>query len=252
MLRFTTSAGADNTEAEIRAQVASAKLTINGQDVVNASLANIFNAYEIVGQANVQNPTGISGAVELVIGNKLFTDPAVRELFGIGTANVSSITVTVTAGTLTTVANCQVYTARIPVNQNMGAHVRLIDYPVPFNSTGQSTYDNLPRDPSFSYLFVNATNGAGVISSGECKVNSVQILEPSPPSVNNLFCGNDRMSQITGNFLYHFGNGSVDTRLPMTGVNDLRFITSFSTAPGASGYILSSCFIKDFPDLSAA
>jgi hypothetical protein len=134
----------------------------------------------------------------------------------------------------------------------MGAHVRLIDYPVAFNSTGQSTYDNLPRDPSFSYLFVNASNGAsGVISAGECKVNSVQIIEPVPPSVNNLKCGNNRMAQLTGNFLYAFANGSVDTRLQMTGVNDFRVITTFTTAPGAAGYVLTSCFIKDFPNLNA-
>ncbi|MBF9664256.1 hypothetical protein IAI33_11475, partial [Streptococcus pseudopneumoniae] len=52
-----------------------------------------------------------------------------------------------------------------------------------------------------------------------------------------------------GQFLYGFANGSVATRLPMTGVNDFRMITSFSTAPGAAGYLLTACFIKDFPKL---
>ena len=245
-LRFTTGAGAANTEAEIRAQVGNVRLTINGRDVINCSAAQLFDLYESMG-LNVTLATGSAGCVELNIGRLVFTDPAVRDLFGFGTADVTSIQVQVTALTLTTVANVQAYTARQAINENLGTYCKFIAYPQSFNSTGDHTVDTLPRDNNSDYLAVLASTGAGTITFGECRVNNATAIERTPTDVNAVFCSNDRVAQPSGYYLYHFADGSLDGRLPMLGVSDLRFITTFSVAPGASSYTMLPLTVINFP-----
>ena len=246
-LRFTTGAGADNTEAEIRAQVGNIRLTINGRDIVNCTAARLYDLYEVMGP-NATVPAGTNGVLELNIGRLVFTDPQVRDLFGFGTADVTSIQVQVTAGTLTTVASVQAFTARQAINENLGTYCRFIDYPQSFNSTGDHTVDTLPREINSDYLAVMASTGAsGTITFGECRVNNATVIERTPLNVNAVFLSNDRLAQPSGYYVYHFADGSLFGRLPMQGVTDLRFITTFSVAPGAASYVMSALTVINFP-----
>lgn len=241
ILRFSTSAGADVTEAAIRSEIGNIRLTINGKDVVNASAIKLLDLYEALGQ-NVNDNLGIASVVELNIGRLVYTDPNLREIFGFGTADVQSIQVSVTAATLTTIANVQAFTSRTPVNENLGTYCKFINYVIGFNTTGDHTVDTLPRDADSTYLAVMADPGAsGTITHGEVRVNSYTIKERCPTSVNKLLVSNDRMATpvALGYYVYSFCDGALDTRLPMVDVRDLRFIQTFSVAPGAAGYNMS-------------
>lgn len=249
ILRFATAGGADVTEAAIRSEIGNIRLTINGKDIVNATTIKLLDLYEMLGQ-NVNDAAGIASVLELNIGRLVYTDPTLREIFGLGTADVQSIQVSVTAGTLATIASVQAFTSRTPVNEPLGTYCKFINYAVSFNSTGDHTMDTLPRDSDNTYLAVLASPGAsGTITHGEVRVNSYTIKERCPISVNKLLISNDRMATpaALAYYVYAFNDGALDTRLPMVDVRDLRFIQTFSVAPGAAGYELSVLSAVNLP-----
>ncbi|MDX1939673.1 MAG: hypothetical protein SFU99_03930 [Saprospiraceae bacterium] len=247
VLRFSTSAGADVTEAAIRAEIGNIRLSINGKDLVNATATKLLDLYEVLGQ-NVNDAAGVASVLELNIGRLLYTDPDARDLFGWGMADVQSVQVAVTAGTLSTIANVQAITARTSQNENLGMYMKFINYAVSFNSTGDHTMDTLPRDPDSSYLLVMADAGAsGTQTFGEVRVNNVTVKERVPAAVNKMLVSNDRLATPSGYFIYAFSDGSVLTRLPMVDVKDLRFIGTYSVAPGAAGYNLTALTVVNMP-----
>lgn len=235
-LLFLTGAGAPVTEAQIRAEIGNIRLTLNGRDVVNASAVQLLDLYEALGN-KVGTPAGVAGTLELNVGRLVYDSPDARDLFGFGTNDISTIQVQVTAGTLSAIASVVAISARTPEVENLGAHCEFISYPQSFNSTGDHTVDTLPRNMDSSYLAVMIDDGAsGTITFGECRVNNQTIRERLSSAMNNQFCSNAGYVQPSGYFSHFFADGSVAGRLPMPGVVDLRFITTFSVAPGAAGY----------------
>lgn len=235
-LLFTTGAGAPVTEAQIRAEIGNIRLTINGRDVVNASAVQLLDLYESLG-SKAGAPAGINGVVELNIGRLLYVDPVARDLFAFGTMDVSTIQVQVTAGTLVNVAAVQAISERINVNAPLGTYASFINYTQSFNSTGDHTVDTMPRDANSGYIAAVIDDGAsGTITFGEVRLNSATIRERLQSNVNALFTSNKGYVQPAGYYTHFFADGALGGVLPMTGVTDLRFITTFSVAPGAGGY----------------
>lgn len=239
MLYFVTAAGAAVTEAQLRAEIGLIRLTINGVDKISTTAARLLDVYEHF-STRVGTPAGIAGAVELNLGRLVYTDPVLNNLVGFGTADISTIQVQVTALTATNVASVIAISQREPVTEKLGTHCTLIDYPQNFNATGQHTVDTLPRDTNSAYLFNFINLGAsGVIASSEARVNGVTITEAIQPNVNALILSNRCFAAVAGYFAHCFTDGSWEMRLPMQGITDLRFITNFTTAPGAAGYTMT-------------
>jgi len=250
-LQFLLSTGAVASVAQIVAQIANIRLTINGKDIVNCSPQKLFEVYSVFG-TYVQNPAGTAGVVELNVGRLIFDNPVVRDAFGFGTANVANIQVQVTAGTIPAAPNdivsVQAFSSRTAETENLGIHCKLMNYPQSFNATGDHTVDTLPRDPDSAYLAVLADDGAaGTISFGECRVNNVTIFERQPNAVNIQLNAENRLAQPAGTFLYGFTDGNPESMLPMIGVTDLRFINTFAVAPGAGGYNMTALTISNLP-----
>lgn len=239
ILRFAT-ASAAATEAEIRAQIGNIRLTFNGRDIVNTTAARLFDLYEALG-AQVQENLGVAGNLELNIGRLLFELPEIRDNFAYGTADLTTIQVSVTAGTLTTIVSVQGITGRTNENRLLGAHSKFIDYPQSFNATGDHTVDTLPRDPDSAYAAILTNSGAsGTITHGEVRVNNTTVQERLPRDTNQLVLSSNRFAQPTGYYFYCFNDTASGSLLPMQGITDLRFITTFSVAPGAAGYVHSA------------
>lgn len=244
ILRFNLTGNAPATEAAIRAQIGNIRLTFNGRDIVNASVSSILDAYEVMGN-NVRENLGVDGNVELNLARLMLNDPSVRDNLGWGTADIQTIQVTVTAGTISTVLGVQAISGRINVNRVLGAYGKFISYPQSFNATGDHTVDTLPRDPDSAYAMVLADDGAsGTITNGELRVNNITIMERVPRDTNQLILSSNRLVQPAGYFVYALNDGAQDSILPMQGVTDLRFITTFSVAPGAAGYTLTPLTIN--------
>lgn len=240
-LLFTTSAGAPVTEAQIRAEIDNIRLTMNGKDIVNASATQLLDLFETLGN-QVFDAAGIpAGAIELNIGRLVFQSGDVRDLMGFGTADIANIQVQVTAGTLVNIAAVQGVTARTATNENLGAHCQYINYPQSFNGTGDHTVDTLPRNTDSSYLALMVNDGAsGTITFSEVRVNNFTIRERLSIAVNALMLSESKYAQPAGHFVHGFMDGTLDGRLPMVGVTDLRCITTFSVAPGAGGYTIGA------------
>lgn len=245
-LRFTDG-GVASTEAEIRAEIGNIRLTINGTDIINTTANALFDLYEFMG-VRVGTPAGLPGYLELNLAPLLYIDPAVRDLFGLGTADVQSIQVSVTAGTLVTIDGVQLITGREAVNENLGMHCRVLDYPQNFNSTGDHTVDTLPRDLNQAYLAVLTSDGAsGTQTFGECRVNSQTLIERLGRDVNAVAVNQNGQFQPAGFYAYSFTDGNLKNRLPMFNVADLRFINTFSVAPGAAGYVMTAVSAYNMP-----
>ena len=251
MLHFTTGAGATATEADVRAEIGQIRLSINGQDVVNSLAPAIYDAYEVMG-VRVSSPGGIGGVLELNMGPLIYKDPFAQEMLGFGTANIDTIQVSITAGTLNNIANCQIITARIPtpVPQNRGPYCRFIDYNQSASGAGEVTVDTLPRDPNTAYLMLMVSQGSTTITAGELSVNSRRIRELLNTSVNAQMMSNFGLTQIGGYYVYNFCDGTLTGRLPMKDadgkqIGDFRIKTTFAGVP--NNYAIRALTVENMP-----
>jgi hypothetical protein len=247
-LCFTTGAGAPVTEAQIRAEIGNIRLTVNGTEHVNSTAIRLLDFQEMLA-SNVGTPAGIGGVVELLLPALIYPDPIARDVFGLGTANVTSIQIQITAGTLATIAAVQAFSARTPVQENLGAYMSFVDYNVTFNAIGEHTLDTLPRDINTNLLFCVVDDGtAGTITFGECILNGQTLIEKYPSAVNASIISDSGMTQLAGYFIYSFNDGGLTSNLPMQGASDFRIKTTFSVAPGAAGYNVTLVKIVNFPN----
>jgi hypothetical protein len=250
-LQFLLSSGAVASVAQIIAQIANIRLTINGKDIINCSPEKLFAVYSSFGTF-VQNPAGTNGVVELNLGRMIFNDAEIRNAFGYGSLGVANIQIQVTAGVVPAppndIVSVQAFSTRTQEQEKLGIHFKLMNFPQSFNSTGDHTVDTLPRDPDSAYVAVFADDGAaGTISFGECRVDNVTVIERCPSAVNVQLNAENRLAQPAGHFMYGFTDGSPTSQLPMRNVKDLRFITTFAVAPGAGGYNMTALTIAGYP-----
>lgn len=256
-LRFGTGA-ANNpaaTEAQIRTEITgNIRLSFGGRDLINVPMARLLDIYKMMGARAGKSSTLAAGGFSLNIARMFYDDPKARDLFGLGTADVTNIQVQIGCGTITNCANVQAFTTREAVNQALGAYGKIVDYPKAFNATGQDTVDTLPRNLNSAYLAAIVNAGAsGVVVDSEVRVNGAIIRERLPETVNQWLNSNASFDSAAansageGNYYAHiFAHGALDQYLPMKNVTDLRVITNFSTAPGAAGYFITPITLENF------
>lgn len=248
-LHFKKADGSTPTEAEVRAEIGNIRLTLAGQDVINADINQILDFYESLG--NRISLYDNMGVVELNFGKLLYISPALRDAFGFGTKDIPNIQVQISAKTLSAIASVQVVTERLPVDENLGTHCRFIDYKQSFTGSGKHTVDTLPRPVDQGYLSLLISDGAtGVIKSSELKVNTLVIREDLDANVNKVFNGSKGVKSVAGYYNMLLADGDMGGILPMKGVNDIRVITDFSNPVGADGYSIAVLSVVNMPVFS--
>lgn len=247
MLEFTNS-GAASTTANIKSSVGKVALNINGEQVINTTISRLFDFYSMLGN-EVQQTARPANVVNLNVGRLLFLLPENEDYFAWGCSNINTIQVQVYCnGTVTGVSDCTLITERRPVQNALGAYVKLISYPQSMSAAGISTVDTLPRDSNEAYLAVMASEEAGgSISNGECVVNGVNIYDNISAGVNAMIVSQRDYAPVSGYFNYLFADRSRRGFLPMLGVTELRLKTTFASAPTAGVYDLLACTIKNIP-----
>jgi len=247
ILTFTNS-GAAATDANIRSSIDKISLNINGEQVINTPLSTILDIYKFLGQEVWQ--TKPANVISLNIARLIFKNPVMEKLFAIGCRNVQTLQLQVyCGGTVTSVTDVQVATSRRNFDSDTVSYVKIINYPQTMASTGISTIDTLPRDNNDAYLFVLANNGGGVISEGEAVLNGASIMQPIMQNTADYVASARGHQPVSGYFPYDFCDGSQAGAIPMAGVTELRFKTTFTTAPTASVYNLVAVTIKNVPDI---
>ena len=243
ILQFTNN-GAPATLSNIKSSVGKVALSINGQQVVNAPITEIFAVYESLGNEVSQN---LSNCVGLNIGRYLFKDAVTEDFFAWGCKDVQTIQLQVYINsTVTNVTDLEISTIRRNVTANLGSFIKIITYPQTMASTGISTVDTLPRDTNEAYLEILAFNGGGVIAGGECVVNGNNIMDNITQALNDYIVSARGLGKVSGVFNYTFSDGSIKGILPMVGVTELRLKTDFSTAPNGT-YDLCAVSIRNVP-----
>jgi len=254
-LRFNDVSNVTSTETEMRAEVTgNIRLAFGGKDLVNVPMARLLDIYKIMGSRAGMTSTLPAGVLNLNMARLFYDDPKAADLFGLGTADQSSIQVQIGCGTIDDCGTVQAFTTREAVNEKLGAYGKLVDYPRAFNATGDDTIDTLPRNINSAYLalFINA-GASGVIATNECRVNGAVVREKVPFHINQIMNSNagfiSSAADSSGEGAYMpviFAHGALDQYLPMKNVTDLRFITNFSTAPGAAGYFVTPMTLENF------
>lgn len=245
MLKFTNS-GAAATMANIKAAIGKVALSINGDQVINCNLSQLYDVFGFLGN-RIQEQT-LTDTVSLNLGRLMMSTNNNKDFFAWGCSNITTIQVQVYCNaTVTGVTDVQFVTERRDFDSTLGSYIKIINYPQNMSTTGYSTVDTLPRDANDAYLAVLADNGGGAISTGECTRNGSNIIDEVAPEIMAYVSQARGYKQLTGYFNYLFADGSARGALPMNGVTDLRFKTQFKTAPTAGTYNLLAVSVKNIP-----
>ncbi len=245
ILRFTKS-GAAATKANIISSVGKVALNINGEQVINCTISELYDVFEMLG--NQVQETVLINVVSLNLARLMFKLNQNKDYFAWGCANIQTIQLQVYCGTtVTDVTDLEVSTERRSFNSNLGSLIKVINYPQSMSSTGISSVDTLPRDSNDGYLAIMANTGGGVISQGECVVNGNTIIDPTAKAAMDYVCQVRGFKPLSRYYNYLFADGSNRGALPMNGVTELRLKTSFTTAPTAGTYDLLAISIKNMP-----
>ncbi len=243
-------AGAAAAKANILTSINKIALAINGEQVINCKLSQLYDVYASLGQEVTQN---INNVIGLNIGRYLFKDPVTEDYFAYGCANIQTIQLQVyCAATVTNVTDLSISTIRRNFKANLGSYIKIINYPQNMNSTGISSVDTLPRDANEAYLSIMANANGGTISQGECVVNGNNIYDPMTTAENDYIVSARGLAPVSGTFNYSFSDGSIKSILPMQGVTELRLKTTFSKAPTSDGYDLLAVSIRNVPSAMMA
>ena len=245
ILRFTKSGGAA-TKANIISSVGKVALNINGEQVINCTISELYDVFEMLG--NQVQETILTNVVSLNLARLMFKLNQNKDYFAWGCANIQTIQLQVYCGTtVTDVTDLEVSTERRSFNSNLGSLIKVINYPQSMSSTGISSVDTLPRDSNDGYLAIMANTGGGVISQGECVVNGNTIIDPTAKAAMDYVCQVRGFKPLSTYYNYLFADGSNRGALPMNGVTELRLKTSFTTAPTSGTYDLLAISIKNMP-----
>lgn len=249
VLEFLNS-GAAAAKANILTSINKVALAINGEQVINCKMSQLYDVYASLGQEVTQN---INNVIGLNIGRYLFKDPVTEDYFAYGCANIQTIQLQVyCAATVTDVTDLSISTIRRNFKANLGSYIKIINYPQNMNSTGISSVDTLPRDANEAYLSIMANAGGGTISQGECVVNGNNIYDPMTAAENDYIVSARGLAPVSGTFNYSFSDGSIKSILPMQGVTELRLKTTFSAAPTSDSYDLLAVSIRNVPSAMMA
>lgn len=245
LLKFTNN-GAAAAKTDILAAIGKVALSINGDQVINCNLSQLYDVFEMLG--NRIQEQALTNTVSLNLGRLMMLLNGNKDFFAWGCANITTIQVQVYCNSATTnVTDVQFVTERRSFTSSLTSYIKVINYPQNQNATGYSTVDTLPRDANDAYLAVMADNGGGAIATGECTRNGANVIDEVSPEIMAYVSQSRGFKQVSGYFNYLFADGSARGALPMNGVTDLRFKTQFSTKPTNGTYNLLAISIKNTP-----
>lgn len=245
ILKFTNN-GAAATKANIIAAIGKVALAINGEQVINCNLSQLYDVFAFLG--NQVQEDALTNTVSLNLGRLIMKQNQNKDFFAWGCQNIQTIQVQVYCNAATTgVTDCQFLTERRDFNSTLGSYIKVINYPQNMATTGYSTVDTMPRDTNDGYLAVLADNGGGAIATGECTMNGANVIDEVSTEVMQYVSQARGFKNVAGYFNYLFSDGSARGVLPMNGVTDLRFKTNFTTAPTAGVYNLLAISVKNMP-----
>lgn len=245
-LRFLTAAGAECTKAQIQGEITSISVEINGKvhwSPLTPTELNMLSDY-YNGSVGGGSRNGYV-TLDWVGFNSYKANGEIAQL-AIGTADIQNFNIIVNCGTLTNVAQIQVFNEYTQEVRPMGAHIQRRKVSLSHTTTGVDEIELL-RQPGFAYKALHFSLGSapGVIRDFQLERNSFEWLGDTPISLlraDLLDLGRTPQSgyehidfaetQELTNFLWTGEAGN-----PATQSQTLFVKPYWSTAPSAYSYI---------------
>lgn len=243
-LEFLNGTAVPPTRAELVSALLNVRMTIGGRDVINCYPNQLIDLKSTFTN-DIAKPTNTDfndsdNILDLMPVSDIFTDPLVRDVFGIGTADVSSIQIQLTfKADVTNVASVRLTSWRENVTQELGSYATILNYPQSFSGTGDHIVDTLPRSLTSNALVIIASDEAKEnIIEGALTLNGTNLLErTSRRSVAALLNAYD-WHLHTDQYVFPLTDGSLTSYIPLHAVVDFRITTTFKVAPTNNNYDL--------------
>jgi hypothetical protein len=237
--------------ANIKTSITNIVLKLDGEEHYNISPTDLYALQGYYGDNIAAG--GIAGILEFDLAEiRQQREAKYVEQMAYGTANVQSMTVDFTFGTLTSLASIEVYAVRARTRKPLGAHKKVLTYSRSFASTGDQEIDTLPRTPNRLYRALHVDDGAGAINSIAVALNGDKVHDAIPNAVAQLVQERCGRNPQTGYYSLDFNlYGEIFGGLPMivsaqqgnqmvnVPVSDFRTTINWGTSPGGTYRIIA-------------
>lgn len=231
--------------AEIAAGVGAISVKKDGvafiESVPASVMRDIFGYYyNVNSQSAGANKDGI---IPLPMSMPKFSTPFERDIFSIGTADVSSLSVEAQITSAVPVT-LEVLSVKERVARPFGTHLAIRPYNDSFAGTGIFETSKMPKDTlGAAYRAIHIYNAN--IDDATIFVNNERIFEEVPANLNTLRQIERGRTPITSTYTIDMGLDDIPAAVLPLPIDDFRLRLNFSVAPNA--FVIYNTFIEDMP-----
>lgn len=194
--RFLTGAGAELTKANIESQVANVSVRINGELIIDATAAELNMLHKFYGDAKAADV--VDGILKIDFARGNLTLPLEKWQYAIGTVGINSIEVQMRLGTVTNLAQVEVFAYLTDEERPIGPHVRIMADTLTHGAASPHEYPSLPLQPGTAYLALHIGLGAGTLTETSLILDDVQFVHSAPASVLQALLEHHKRNPQTG------------------------------------------------------
>lgn len=241
-LQFLDASGAPVSSANIASEIENIKLIADGTDIIDATPAQLQVLQQFYGA--YYNSTNTDGVIPLDMGCG-YINFAYSNLLGLVATSINSLTVEVKCGTLTNVAQVEIFTDTVPTEEvRAGMHRRIQKVPRNYAQTGIFQENDLslygaPNVQTVGYKALHIPLVLANVDYVTMIVNQVNIRDKMTSELMESFVERYNRTPQTGYFHIIFDEiNNPGGFLGLNKVTDFRIEYSISTAaPGATEII---------------
>lgn len=221
-LRCLTSAGADLTPAQIKADVGNIVIRLDGEQIIEASATFLLDLQKYYGDSiGAGNVNGIIPVYFAPAHLALFSE---RAVFALGTADINQFTIDANIVGVAQLSSIEVYSEVTNEVRNVGQHIRIKKFPQNFGTTGTQEITTLPKEgPSVGYRALHIEDNTGTIDKVTVKIGGNDIYDEVDDTLAQVLNERQKRTPQTGYYHVDFSrNNDLTSFLPMKGVQDFR------------------------------
>lgn len=235
ILNCLQAGGTAQTIANMKTAITNIVIRHNGEQIMEGTSTLFLDLQKYYNDAYVGGAANVAGVLPIPFAPNHFLNFEERRLFAVGTADIQTMTVDISLGTLTTLSSIEVYSEISPEIAPRNQHIRIKKYPQSYATTGVQEIPTLPLEgPSVGYKALHIENGTnpGVIADATLKVGNYAIHDQIKAAVNTVILNLCRRTPQSAYYHLDLGkNNAITSFLPMAGIQDFRLLINWTTTP---------------------
>lgn len=206
LFEFKKASGTLLTQAQIESEVSEVRVKINGEIIIEASPAFLFDRqdYYLASRGASVN----DGILMIDWEQSHLTKPEHRAIFPLGMADVRSVTIEFTLGTLANLSIIDVTVVSTNESAILGTHLRIKKHAQSFNSTGEQVISDLPIGRNYALLAYHIGLGSGALTDVSLTANNTQLIDRVSTSVETAILEKSARTIQSGYFSIDFGRNN--------------------------------------------